>query len=420
MSDVSPGALRRELRLLDAVGVGLGAVIGAGLFVVTGVAARVAGPAFLVGLVAAGVAASCNGLSAAQLAAAFPRSGGTYEYGQRLLGGPLGFAAGWLFLASKLAAGGTVALGFGAYLAALVPAVPPRAAGVAAAVVLTAANYFGIRKAGRLNLLIVAVTLVVLAAFVAAGVPAFRASNLRPFAPTGAPGILEAAGLLFFAYTGYARVATLGEEVHDPRRTIPRAIGLTLAIASLLYVAVGLVAVGAVGADRLGGAPAPLQEAASAFPVPGLPALVAVGATSAMLGVLLSQVFAISRMAFAMARGGDLPRPLAAVHPAHAVPHVAVLSAGAVLVLVSIAGTLEGIVAAASFTILVYYAITNLAALRLPRADVLYPRWIPVVGLLCCAVLAASLPLAAIRNGVLLLIAGFALRRIFRVTLRSG
>jgi basic amino acid/polyamine antiporter, APA family len=223
IDDATP--LRRDLRLVDAVAIGLGAIIGAGIFVVTGVAARIAGPSFLVGLLLAGLAAACNALSSAQFAAAYPQSGGTYEYGYRVLNPSLGFAAGWLFLLSKLAAGGTVALGFGAAVAALWPAASPRAAGVTAAVLLTVANYFGIKKAGRLNTAVVSVSVTVLVAFVIAGVPAFDAANLAPFAPGGMRGVLESAALLFFAYTGYARVATLGEEVHDPRLTIPRAIG---------------------------------------------------------------------------------------------------------------------------------------------------------------------------------------------------
>src|SRR5687767_13231948 len=195
-----PG-LRRDLGLLDAVGVGLGAIIGAGIFVVTGVAAGVAGPSFLVGLLLAGVAAACNALSSAQLAAAYPQAGGTYEYGYRVLHPWLGFAAGWMFLASKLAAGGTVALGFGSYLAELVPGIPARGAAVSAAVLLTAANHFGIKKAGRLNTAIVAVTLLVLICFVVTGLPAFDPENLQPFAPAGTRRVLESAALLFFAYT---------------------------------------------------------------------------------------------------------------------------------------------------------------------------------------------------------------------------
>lgn len=406
--------LRRELRLVDAVGVGLGAIIGAGIFVVTGVAAGVAGPAFLVGLLLAGVAATCNALSSAQLAATFPQSGGTYEYGYRLLRPWLGFAAGWMFLASKLAAGGTVALGFGYYLARLVPGVPPRGAAVAAALALTGANLFGVRKAGRLNTAIVSVTLLALVTFVLAGLPAFDPARLRPFAPRGWRGILEAAALLFFAYTGYARIATLGEEVQEPKRTIPRAIVLSLGISALLYVLVALGAVGAIGAVAMAGSPAPIERAAQSFAWPGAPLVVGIGATTAMLGVLLSQVLGISRTLFAMARRRDLPRALEHIHPVHQVPDRAVVLTGGIVAALAAIGRLEAIVAAASFTILLYYGITNLAALRLAAADRLYPRWVAALGLACCLGLAASLPPATIAAGAGLLAGGLALRPLIR------
>jgi APA family basic amino acid/polyamine antiporter len=406
--------LRRDLGLADAVAIGLGAIIGAGIFVVTGVAAKVAGPAFLVGLALAGVAATFNALSSAQLAAAYPRSGGTYEYGYRVLGPRFGFAAGWLFLASKLAAGGTVALGFGFYLAALVPGIPERGAGVAAAVALTAANYFGIKKAGRLNTIVVVVSVSVLALFVGTGLPAVQASNLHPFAPAGLRGVLEAAGLLFFAYTGYARVATLGEEVHDPRNTIPKAIISALAISSVLYLAVSFVAVGAIGAEEMGRSRSPLQQAALTFPIPRMSEVVGIGATTAMFGVLLSQLFAISRMLFAMARNGDLPRRLERVHPRHAVPDVAVFAAGLIIVVVALVGTLQWVVSAASFTILIYYTLTNLAALRMPSQEKQYPNWIPASGMASCIALAASLRPAAIGGGLALLALGFGLRATLR------
>jgi APA family basic amino acid/polyamine antiporter len=383
------------------------------------VAARVAGPAFLVGLVLAGLAAAFNALSSAQLAAAYPRSGGTYEYGYRVLGPRFGFAAGWLFLASKLAAGGTVALGFGSYVAALVPGTSERGAGVAAAVALTAANHLGIKKAGRLNTFVVFVSVSVLVLFVGTGLSAVEASNLRPFAPAGLAAVLESAGLLFFAYTGYARVATLGEEVRDPRKTIPRAIITALAIASVLYLAVGFVAVGAIGAEEMGRSRSPLQQAARSFSMPWMSTVVGIGATTAMLGVLLSQLFAISRMLFAMARKGDLPRRLERVHPRHAVPHVAVFVAGLIIVLVALVGTLQWVVSAATFTILIYYTITNLAALRMPAEEKQYPDWIPALGLASCVVLAASLRPAAIAGGVGLLALGFGLRAILRHGPRS-
>jgi APA family basic amino acid/polyamine antiporter len=407
------GALRRDLRLVDAVAVGLGAIIGAGIFVVTGVAARVAGPAFVVGLLLASIAAACNALSSAQLAAAYPQAGGTYEYGYRVLNPHLGFAAGWLFLASKLAAGGTVALGFGAALSALWPGVPERAAAIGAAVALTAANYFGIKKAGRLNTLVVAVSVSVLVLFVAAGIPAFDPGRLRPFAPTGVGGVLEAAALLFFAYTGYARVATLGEEVHEPRQTIPRAIVIALGTSFVLYVGVSLVAVGAIGADAMGRSASPLQAAAATFPFGGMSTIVGVGAVTAMLGVLLSQVFGISRMIFAMARRNDLPAPLGRVHPVWAVPDRAVVFAGLVIVAVAALGTLRWVVAASTFTILVYYVITDVAALRMPAEQRLYPRAIAALGFAFCVLLASSLETVTIVSGATLLASGFLVRTIY-------
>jgi len=219
--------LRRSLGTLDAVGIGFGAIVGAGIFVVLGVAAEVAGPALLVALLLAAVAASCNALSSAELAASFPQAGGTYEYGYRLLHPRAGFAAGWMFLVSKTAAASTVAQGLAGYLEALIPGLPARAVAVGAILLFTALNVFGIERSSRVNLAIVTVSIGSLVLFVAAGAGAFRLEHLRPFAPSGWRGVLEAAAILFFAYTGYARIATLGEEVRDPQRTIPRAIVIT-------------------------------------------------------------------------------------------------------------------------------------------------------------------------------------------------
>ncbi|MGD9563114.1 MAG: APC family permease [Pyrinomonadaceae bacterium] len=406
----STSELRRDLTLVDAVGIGLGAIIGAGIFVVTGVAAGVAGPAFLVGLLLAGVAATCNALSSAELAAEYPQSGGTYEYGYRLLTPAFGFAAGWMFLASKLAAGGTVALGFGGYFSRLFPQVPQRWAAVAAAIILTAANLFGIKKAGRLNTAVVAVTLLALLYFVAAGIPTFSVDNLVPFAPHGFARIAESAALLFFAYTGYARIATLGEEVSEPRKTIPRAVVITIVVSVLLYSAVALVAVGNVGAGALAETNSPLQRAAEGFAWPNVPLVVGVGATTAMLGVLLSQIVGISRMMFAMARRGDLPKVLEHTSERYSVPDAGILLSGLVIVLLSIFGTLEWVLSAAAFTILLYYLIANIAALKLKPEKKIYPRWVAILGAVSCGLLAVSLNFGAVIAGLILLGTGFLLR----------
>lgn len=407
--DSSP-TLRRDLGLLDAVGIGFGAIVGAGIFVVTGLAAGVAGPAFLVGLGLAGIAATANALSSAQLAARYPQSGGTYEYGYRVLHPWAGFAAGWLFLASKISAAGTVALGLAGYLAGLVPGLPPRVVAVGAVVVFTALNYFGIRRSSRANLAIVALSLGSLVLFVVLGAREFDAANLHPFAPRGWRGVLKGAALLFFAYTGYARIATLGEEVREPRRTIPRAVLITIVGAILLYGAVALVAVGVVGAEALAGSPAPLLVAGEATGVGWLPAAIAAAGLAAMLGVILSQLLGLSRVVFAMARRGDLPKGLGRVHPRHGVPGWAVLLVGGVAAIVTATGSLAGVAAAAAFTILVYYAIANLAALRMAPEDKLYPNAVPVVGLVSCIALAASLDLTTIVTGVVVLVVGFGVR----------
>ncbi|MGZ7080239.1 MAG: APC family permease, partial [Thermoanaerobaculia bacterium] len=312
----------------------------------------------------------------------------------------------WMFLASKVAAAGTVALGLAGYLAILIPGVPPRAIAIGAIVVFTILNYFGIQKTSRVNLVVVACSLAALAGFVALGATKVKPAHLHPLLPSGWQSVVQAAALLFFAYTGYARIATLGEEVHEPEKTIPRAIIITITVASLLYVLVAFVAVGTAGAPALAQTSAPLAVAAGTFGMPGAVVLIAVGAVAAMLGVILSQLLALSRMVFAMGRRGDFPRALSFVHPRSRVPSRAVVIVGAPASTVAALGQLRAIATAASFTILVYYGITNLAALRSPAARSRYTAFVPGVGLVSCTVLAFSLPKQTITLGVALLAVG--------------
>jgi len=417
-ADAGAPGLRRELGLRDAVGIGFGAIVGAGIFVVTGLAAAIAGPALLLALPLAALAAAANALSSAQLAASYPQAGGTYEYGYRVLHPWAGFAAGWMFLASKTAAAGTVGLGIAAYLERIAPGLPGRAVALAAIALFTAVNALGVRKSSVVNLAIVAVSTLTLLAFAAAGLARFDAAHLRPFAPTGAGGVLRAAALLFFAYTGYARVATLGEEVREPRKTIPRAILITVSSVSLLYLLVAVAAVGGAGAGALSRTGAPLAEAAREMRLPVLEPAVAAGAVCAMLGVLLSQLLGLSRMVFAMARRGDLPPGLSKVEARSGAPVRAVLLVGAAAALAAAFGTLQWIVPAASFAILLYYAIANLAALRMPHEARLYPSAVPAAGLAACLVLAASLAPRTIALGMAVLALGFAMRAAVRALAR--
>lgn len=405
--------LLRTLTLKDAVGVGLGAIIGAGIFVVTGVAAGVSGPAFIIGLLAAGIIASFNALSSAQLASIYPHSGGTYEYGYRLLNPAFGFSAGWMFLISKLSAAGVVAIGFGSYFHQLVPVTSPLTVSIIAVVFLTGANYFGIKKAGILNLVIVSVTLFSLFYLVFSGIPAIRTENFKPFAPFGISGIAEAAALLFFAFTGYARIATLAEEVSEPKKTIPKAIIITIVTALILYAAVSMVAIGVIGSERMAESKSPLQMVADALSTPAINTIVTIGASTAMLGVLLSQILGISRMMLAMGRRNDLPPFFQTIHPHYRVPHLGIIITGVIILLMTIIGSFEFIIRAATFTILLYYSITNIAALKQPEKERIYGKIIPTLGLIGCLAMSVSLPFNVIITGISLLIAGFIIRLLF-------
>lgn len=412
--------LLRSLTLKDAVGVGLGAIIGAGIFVVTGIAAGVSGPAFVVGLLIAGVIAVFNALSSAQLASKYPQSGGTYEYGYILINPAFGFSAGWMFLISKLAAAGVVAIGFGSYFYQLVPMASPIAFSVLAVVLLTVANYFGIKKAGILNLVIVSITLFSLLYLVFSGIPEVKSENFKPFAPFGISGIAEAAALLFFAFTGYARIATLAEEVVEPKKTIPKAIIITIITAILLYAAISVVAIGVIGTEKMASTTSPLQAVADALTTPAISTIVTIGASTAMLGVLLSQILGISRMMLAMGRRRDLPPVFQRVHGRYRIPHIGILLTGVVILLLTLLGSFEFIVRAATFTILLYYSITNIAAIKQSEKDRKYGRLIPVLGLIGCLAMSISLPLNVIVSGVALLLVGFGVRFLLHKIYHKG
>lgn len=403
-------SLKRVLGLKDAVAVGLGAIIGAGIFVVTGVAAGVAGPGFIIGLMIAGMVATFNALSSAQLAAIYPQSGGTYEYGYRLLNPALGFSAGWMFLLSKLSAAGIVAIGFGNYFYQLVPYLSPQFYSVAAIILLTAANLWGIQKAGIVNIAIVTITLLTLLYFIAGGVQNWDKSYFEPFAPFGLQGVFESAAILFFAFTGYARIATLAEEVLEPRKTIPRAVIITITTAIILYLAVSLITIGAIGAAAMASSKSPLQLAAVSMSAPGITFIITLGASTAMLGVLLSQILGISRMMLAMGRRNDLPHWFEHISSLTHVPSIGILFTSTIILLITLFGSFDFVVRAATFTILLYYSITNIAALKQPMGEQLYGKTIPVLGLAGCLIMSVSLPWPVILSGISMLAVGFALR----------
>ncbi|AWB85493.1 amino acid permease [Mycetocola zhujimingii] len=413
MSSNSP--LARRLGLGDAVFLGLGSMIGAGVFAVFAPAAAVAGWGLLAGLAIAAVIAYCNATASAQLAARYPASGGTYVYGRERLGDTWGFAAGWSFVIGKTASCAAMALTFAAYAA---PAGWDKPVAALAVACLVAVNYFGVTRTAFLTRILVVAALIALAIVVAAGLSAPAASGevvsagampggWLPGAPDlGLYGVLQSAGLIFFAFAGYARIATMGEEVTDPARTIPRAILLALAVTVLVYATVAVVALRTLGPGVLGTSAAPLVNVAAAGGWDWTAPVVRVGAALASLGALLALIAGIGRTSLAMAREGDLPRFLAAVHPRYRVPHRAELTLGLIVVALVLLVDVRGAIAFSSFGVLLYYFVANLAAFTQERADRRFPRWLQVVGMCGCLVLVATLPPVGILIGVAVLAVG--------------
>ena len=405
MSATGEGPLARRLGTADAVVIGLGSMIGAGVFAAFAPAAAAAGTWLLLGLVVAGVIALCNATASAQLAAQYPTSGGTYVYGRERLGAWPGFLAGWSFVVGKTASCAAMALTFAAYTA---PAGWERPLAVLAVVALAAVNYGGVTRTAALARVVVALVLAVLVLAMVVGLGAVEGEWPAP-SPTqpSAAGVLQSAGLLFFAFAGYARVATLGEEVREPRRTIPRAILLSLGIVLVLYAAVALTLLRTLGVDSLAGSPAPVADAvAGTWMVP----VVRVGAALAALGALLALIAGVGRTALAMARHGDLPRPLAAVHPRYRVPHRAEVAVAVVVCVLVLTVDLREAIGFSSFGVLLYYAVANAAAVTQERQWRRYPRVLQVLGVAGCLLLVATLPATAVAGGVVVLGVGVVYR----------
>lgn len=398
-----PSRLARRLGVADAVVVGLGAMVGAGVFAAFAPAAAAAGNGLLLALLLAAAVAYCNAKSSATLAAAYPESGGAYAYGRHRLGPFWGFLAGWGFVVGKLASCAAMALTFAHHAA---PSYA-RPLAVAAVVVLTAIDYVGIERTVRVTRVLlggvfVALAIVVASVWLGGAAEAGRLWPLRDVTPSG---VLEAAGFLFFAFAGYARIATLGEEVRDPARTLQRAIPLALALALALYAVVAITALAGAGVAALAASDTPLALAVEQGRWHALAPVVRAGAALASLGVLLSLIAGIGRTMFAMAANGDLPAALAAVHPRYRVPHRAELAAGAIVAVAVALADLRSAIGFSSFAVLFYYGIANAAAWTLdPRERGTRVR--AAIGIAGCALLAFALPRSSVLAGSAVLAAG--------------
>jgi APA family basic amino acid/polyamine antiporter len=406
---VPSASLDRRLGLGDAVFIGLGSMIGAGVFAAYAPAARAAGTGLLIGLVVAAAVAYCNATASAQLAAAYPRAGGTYLYGREVLGEWWGYLAGWGFMVGKPASCAAMALTFAANAA---PDGWLRPVAAAVVVVLALVNCAGVTRTALLTRVLVSLVLV---ALVVAAVACFRGGSSSELSGWSSPdhglyGVLQSAGLLFFAFAGYARIATLGEEVREPARVIPRAIVLALAGAVVVYAVIAIAVLSVLGGDGAAASTAPVADAVRATSSDTVVGVVRVGAALASAGALLALVAGLGRTGLAMARERDLPGWLDAMHPRFRVPHRAELTVAAIVVVLVLTTDLRGAIGFSSFGVLLYYFVANASAYRQSGDVRRYPRWLQLLGCAGCLVLVATLPWQSVVAGVLVFVAGVLVR----------
>lgn len=419
-------SLARVVGVKGAVMMGLGSIVGTGVFVSLGIASGIAGPSMILALLVAGCLATCNGLSTAQLAASHPVSGGTYEYGYKYAHPWLGYGAGWMFMCAKSASAATAAIGFGGYFvrAFSIESLSAWQIGLIATAAMLVITALGMKRSNWVNILIVGVTIGSLALFVFASAPSFDSSNFSPFflaSQDGGPkwaGFFEACALMFVAYTGYGRIATLGEEIKDPTVNIPKAIAATLALSFFLYMAVTFFALGAVGANSFYSftleEAAPLEMIAESASSPVVAKILSFGAMTAMLGVLLNLLLGLSRVVYAMGKKGDLPTFFSMVESRHQTPWVGILTSGAIILALIMMKDVKATWSFSAFTVLLYYSVTNLSALRLTPEKRLYPRFLAWAGLVGCLGLSFWVDAQALKLGLLIMAIGVVWRVFYR------
>ena len=378
--------LKPTLGLFDATAISVGAIIGAGIFVVTGIAAGYAGSALIVSMLVAAIISLLTALSFAELTAWQPKEGSIYEYTYQLISPFAGFLTGWMWILSNTFAGAAVSLGFAHYLTALLPILPANWIAAILCIAFTMINFFGIRQSALINNFLVAAKLLILAFFIILGLAYINPSNFTPFAPFQV-GVFYGACYIFFAYGGFARVAVIAEEVKDAKRNVPKAILLSLAISTIVYILVGVVAIGLVGAPELANSNSPLTKAISITGNTAAAYIISTGGLLATASVLLTSILGVSRMTYAMARRKDIPQALSKLHQKYNTPYYSIWIIGALMTLLALFIDLTKVVAISTFALLFYYAFANVSALRLKVQKRLYPQFVPILGTATCLAL---------------------------------
>ncbi|MFC0445561.1 APC family permease [Pseudidiomarina halophila] len=405
---MSSSRLLRSTSLPGAIVLGLGSIIGTGAFVSLGFGYALAGDMLLGAILLAAFVALCNGLSSAQLAAVHPVSGGTYEYGYQFLNHDLGFVAGWFFICAKSASAAAAALASAWLLNHYLNWPESAVVGLAVAllVAITALVLGGLKRSNQVNGVLVTLAILSLVLFVIWSWQQPQAAlsglmNNKADAGSASRDVLAAAALLFVAYTGYGRIATMGEEVLNPRHTIPRAIVATMFVVTVLYCAVGMAIVHlapvTIGDDFI---------LTQLLPAGWVHNLIFIGAILAMLGVALNLVLGVSRVVLAMARRRDLPLGWAKLNLGNTSAPAATLVTAAIMIVIALFGGIKLAWTFSAFTVLIYYSITNLAALQVATEQRFIAKFWSVLGLVGCLSLALMVDVQVITVGVLLLVVG--------------
>jgi APA family basic amino acid/polyamine antiporter len=400
--------LKRSIGLWSAVAINVGAIIGGGIFVVTGIVAGLAGSALIISMIIAGVVAFFTALSFAELTAWKPIEGSVYAYGRELISPFAGFLSGWMWIIANTFTGAAVSLGFAYYLSAAFPGLPSNLIAAGLCIIFTVLNIVGAKESATVNNILVAIKLAILGFFVVFGAFHVSIGNFEPFTPLSG-GVLYGAFFIFFAYGGFARIAVVAEEVKDAKRNVPLALLLSLAISMIVYVLVGIIAVGLVSAPVLADSNSPLTTAINSTGNIAAAQIISIGGLVATASVLLTAILGVSRMEFSMARGKDLPSVLAKVHPKFGTPTYAIIATGVIMAVLVLFVDLNRVVALSTFALLFNYILTNISAYRLKNENRRYHRMIHIAGLATCMLLISFVFIASIEAaviGAIFLIAG--------------
>ncbi|MFC6864801.1 amino acid permease [Halomicroarcula sp. GCM10025817] len=420
---VDGGELERTLGFLEAMTLGGGTMIGAGIFILPGIAARNAGPASSVSYAIAGFVALLAALSLSELATGMPIAGGSYHYVNRALGSLAGSVVGWGMWSGLMFASAFYMVGFGQYIVEPVPFLDGRGfiilLGLAGLALLTGVNYYGTEESSSLQNVMIGSETAVIVVFVVVGVFFIQPGNLEPFAPAGAGGVVATTGIVFISFLGFEIIATVAGEIKNPGRIIPLSMILSVVLVTILYVLVMLVSTGVIPYDRLGDSPIPVADVATAYLGPAGAVAIVFAAIVAAISSSNSSILAASRVVYAMGRDGVVSKWLNVSHPRFFTPHRAIvttsaLTAALILVGLRVDAIVSLLAEAASFSFLVAYALVHVSLVVFRRADPdeydpsfslpspLYPV-VPVLGVLLSIVVVTQMApvIVAIGTGII-------------------